>query len=65
MVANWLRREQGEAIEHLHAENGILRSRLGPKRLRFTDAERRWLAERGAARPNATGHGRIPRDVQV
>jgi putative transposase len=35
------------AIEYLRAENRVLRSRLGPKRLRFTDAERRLLAEKG------------------
>jgi putative transposase len=47
LVASWLARQQGEAIEYLRAENRVLRSRLGPKRLRFTDAERRLLAERG------------------
>jgi hypothetical protein len=33
----------------LRAENRVLRGRLGPKRLRFTDAERRLLAENGRA----------------
>jgi len=47
LVASWLRRHQGEAIEYLRAENRVLRARLGPKRLRFTDPERRLLAERG------------------
>src|SRR6202142_482371 len=47
LVASWLARQQGEAIEYLRAENRVLRGRLGPKRLRFTDAERRLLAERG------------------
>jgi putative transposase len=47
LVASWLARQQGEAIEYLRAENRVLRDRLGPKRLRFTDAERRLLAERG------------------
>jgi putative transposase len=47
LVASWLRRHQGEAIDYLRAENRVLRRRLGPKRLRFTDAERRLLAERG------------------
>jgi hypothetical protein len=37
----------GGAIESLRAENRVLRARLGPKRLRFTDAERRLLAEKG------------------
>ena len=47
LVAGWLRRHQGKAIEYLRAENRVLRSRLGPQRLRFTDAERRLLAEKG------------------
>jgi len=49
LVASWLARH-GEAIEYLRAENRVLRDRLGPKRLRFTDAERRLLAEKGRAR---------------
>jgi hypothetical protein len=40
LVATWLGRSQREAIEYLRAENPVLRSRLGPKRLRFADAER-------------------------
>jgi transposase InsO family protein len=47
LVASWLRRHQGEAIEYLRAENRVLRDRLGQGRLRFTDAERRLLAEKG------------------
>jgi hypothetical protein len=31
----------------LRAENHVLRARFGHKRLRFTDAERRVLAEKG------------------
>jgi hypothetical protein len=38
---------QGQAIEFLRTENRVLRARLGPRRLRFTDAERRLLAEAG------------------
>jgi putative transposase len=50
LVASWLARQQGEAFEYLRAENRVLRGRLGPKRLRFTDAEpRRLLAEKGRA----------------
>ncbi|MDP9033181.1 MAG: hypothetical protein M3O50_00095 [Myxococcota bacterium] len=49
LVASWLARQQGEAIEYLRAENRVLRGRLSPKRLRFTDAERRLLAEKGRA----------------
>jgi len=44
LVTSWLGRQQGEAIEYLRAENRVLRGRLGPKRLRFTDAERRFPA---------------------
>jgi transposase len=33
----------------LRAENRVLRARIGGKRLRFTDAERRLLAEKGRA----------------
>jgi putative transposase len=47
LVASWIGRRQGEAIEYLRAENRVLRARLGPKRLRFVDAERRLLAEKG------------------
>jgi len=48
LVASWIGRRQGEAIEYLRAENRVLRARLGPKRLRFADAERRLLAEKGS-----------------
>ncbi|MGO9834727.1 MAG: hypothetical protein ACLP1X_10955 [Polyangiaceae bacterium] len=47
LVASWIGRRQGEAIEYLRAENRVLRARLGPRRLRFADAERRLLAEKG------------------
>ena len=47
LVASWIGRRQGEAIEYLRAENRVLRARLGPKRLPFADAERRLLAEKG------------------
>lgn len=47
LVASWLRRHQGEAVEYLRAENRVLRERLGHKRLRFNDAERRLLAQKG------------------
>ena len=47
LVAGWIGRRQGEAIEYLRAENRVLRARLGPRRLRFADAERRLLAQKG------------------
>ena len=66
LVAGFLQRRQKAAIDYLLAENRLLRERRGPKRLRFTDAERRMLAEKGeAGRPEALGgdrHAREPRD---
>jgi transposase len=47
LVASWLSRRQAKAIEYLRAENRVLRAHLGAKRLLFTDAERRLLAEKG------------------
>jgi transposase InsO family protein len=49
LVASWLGRSQRDALEYLRAENRVLRARVGPKRLRFSDAERRLLAEKGKA----------------
>jgi putative transposase len=46
-VLRWIGRRQGEAIEYLRAENRVLRARLGARRLRFADAERRLLAQKG------------------
>jgi transposase InsO family protein len=47
LVAGFLQRLQKMAIDYLLAENRVLRERLGPKRLRFTNAERRLLAGKG------------------
>src|SRR5450432_378618 len=47
LVASWLGRRQGQAIEFLRTENRVLRARLGRRRLCFTDAERRLLGETG------------------
>ena len=49
MLIGWVGRQQQEAIEYLKAENLALREKLGGKRLRFTDAQRRRLARK--ARP--------------
>jgi hypothetical protein len=46
-MAGWIHRRQQLAIAYLQAENRVLRERLGTGRLRFTDAERRLLAEKG------------------
>ena len=44
LLAGWINRRQLEAIEYLKEENRLLKERLGGRRLRFTDAERRRLA---------------------
>jgi hypothetical protein len=46
-MAGWIHRRQQLAIAYLQAENRVLRERLGTGRLRFTDADRRLLAEKG------------------
>jgi hypothetical protein len=47
LMAGWIHRRQQLAIAYLQAENRMLRERLGTGRLRFTDAERKLLAEKG------------------
>ena len=47
LIAGWIHRRQQLAIAYLQAENRVLRERLGTGRLRFTDAERKLLAEKG------------------
>src|SRR5688572_20261825 len=47
ILASWLNRHQQRAIDYLREENRYLRSCLDSKRLRFTDQDRRRLAERG------------------
>ncbi len=49
LIASWLQRAQARQIEYLLAENRVLRARLGPRRFRLTDPERRLLAEKGRA----------------
>ena len=48
-VAGWIHRDQQAAIAYLLEENKVLRARLGGRRLRFTDAERRRLAAKRKA----------------
>jgi hypothetical protein len=43
-MASWLERRAAAQIDYLKAENRALRSRLGKRRILFTDAERRTLA---------------------
>ncbi len=47
VFVGWVNRQQLEVIDYLKEENRILRERLGDRRLRFTDAQRRRLAEKG------------------
>lgn len=49
LLAGWINRWQLEAIEYLKEENRLLKERLGGRRIRFTDAERRRLARRAHA----------------
>jgi putative transposase len=44
MGAGWLQRHQQQVITYLLEENRVLQARLGSRRLRLTDAERRRLA---------------------
>jgi transposase InsO family protein len=43
-LAGWMNQHQRDVIEYLQAENRVLRKQLGPRRLRFTDDQRRRLA---------------------
>ena len=47
--AGWINRQQLEVNEYLKEENRVLKDRLGGKRIRFTDKERRRLAVRAKA----------------
>ena len=48
-VSGWVYRHQLVVIEFLQAENRLLKEKLGPKRIRFTDAERALLARKAKA----------------
>jgi hypothetical protein len=43
-LAGWMNQGQRDVIEYLQEENRVLREQLVPKRLRFTDDQRRRLA---------------------
>jgi putative transposase len=45
-IAGWANQQQQDAIEYLREENRVLREQLKGKRIRFTDDQRRRLAER-------------------
>jgi len=46
MFAGWVNRHQLDVIDYLQEENRVLKERLGGRRIRFTDAERRRLARK-------------------
>jgi Integrase core domain len=48
-VSGWVNRHQQSVIEYLRAENHALREQLGSKRIRWTNAQRRLLAEKARA----------------
>ena len=48
-VSGWVNRHQQSVIEYLQAENRSLREQLGLKRIRWTDAQRRLLAQKARA----------------
>jgi hypothetical protein len=43
-LAGWVNQQQRDVIDYLREENRVLREQLGPRRLGFTDAQRRRLA---------------------
>jgi len=48
-VAGWINQQQRDVIAYLQEENRVLREHLRPRRLRFTDAQRRRLAAKAKA----------------
>jgi len=46
MFAGWVNRHQLDVIDYLQEENRVLKERLGGRRIRFTDSERRRLARK-------------------
>ena len=49
VFAGSVNRHQLDVIEYLQEENRVLKERMGGRRLRFTDAERRRLARKAQA----------------
>ena len=47
LVSGWVNRQQQDVIDYLREENRVLRAAYGPRRLRFTDDQRRRLAVKG------------------
>ncbi|MHB8743800.1 MAG: hypothetical protein ACYC9L_11810 [Sulfuricaulis sp.] len=49
MFAGWVNRQQQDVIEYLQEENRLVKERLGGRRIRFTDVERRRLSRKAKA----------------
>ena len=49
LFAGWVNRHQLDLIDYLQEENRLLKERLGGRRIRFTDAERRRPARKAYA----------------
>ena len=49
VFAGWVNRHQQAVIEYLQTENQALREQLGKKRIRWTNVQRRRLAEKAKA----------------
>ena len=48
-VAGWINQQQRDVIDYLQEENRVLREQFTPRRLRFTDVQRRRLAAKAQA----------------
>ena len=48
-LAGWIIQQQRDVIHYLQEENRALREQIAPRRLRFTDAQRRRLAAKAKA----------------
>src|SRR5712664_1368395 len=59
-MAGWMHQQQRDVIDYLQEENRVLREQLGPRRLRFTDDQRRRLA----AKAKTLGR-RVLRDIST
>ena len=48
-LAGWVNDQQRDVIDYLQEENRVIREQLGPRRVRFSDAQRRRLAAKAQA----------------
>ena len=47
IIAGWMSRHQQQVIDYLKEENRVLREKIGKKRVRLNDDQRRRLAAKG------------------